>query len=80
VLNFKRVGVLDGWMGTTPVQVAWRWHIQRGHLVFPKPVTPPRMQESFERFDSELELVDIVRLSALGQGESGRIGASAMTL
>jgi 2,5-diketo-D-gluconate reductase A len=32
------------------------------------------MKENFERFDFELEPVDIGGLSALDQGESGRIG------
>ena len=32
------------------------------------------MKESFEGFDFELEPVDIGRLSAPDQGESGRIG------
>jgi 2,5-diketo-D-gluconate reductase A len=52
------------------------WHIQRGHLVFSKSVTPPRIRESFERCDSDLEPVDTGRVSALDQGESGRIGPS----
>jgi hypothetical protein len=74
VPDFKRLGELADKIGTAPAQVGSRQHIQRGRLVFPKSVTPPRMRESFERFDFELEPVDIGRLSALDQGPSGRIG------
>jgi hypothetical protein len=70
----KRLGDLDGWTDTVPAQVVLRPHTRRGHLVFPKSVTTPRVPERFDRFDSELESVDSVRLSALHQGKSGRIG------
>jgi 2,5-diketo-D-gluconate reductase A len=34
--------------------VTLRWHVERGDIVFPKSVTPSRMQENFEIFDFEL--------------------------
>ncbi len=61
-------------VGKTPAQVVLRWHIQRGDIVFPKSVTPSRMQENFELFDFEIEPTDMDAITALDQGEDGRTG------
>ena len=61
-------------VGKTPAQVVLRWHVQRGHIIFPKSVTPSRMQENFELFDFELEPNDVDEISALDRGEDGRTG------
>ncbi len=61
-------------VGKTPAQVVLRWHIQRGDIIFPKSVTPSRMQENFELFDFELEPDDVDEISALDRGEDGRTG------
>jgi 2,5-diketo-D-gluconate reductase A len=56
-------------VGKTPAQVVLRWHIQRGEVVFPKSVTPSRMQENFEIFDFELGSEDMDRITALNRNE-----------
>jgi 2,5-diketo-D-gluconate reductase A len=61
-------------VGKTPAQVVLRWHIQRGDIIFPKSVTPSRMQENFELFDFELEPDDVDEIAALDRGEDGRTG------
>ena len=38
-------------VGRTPAQVALRWHIQRGDIVFPKSTRAERMRENFAIFD-----------------------------
>ena len=46
-----------------------RWHVQRGDIVFPKSVTPSRMQENFEIFDFELGAADMDAITALNRNE-----------
>ena len=65
--------------GITPAQVVLRWHIQRGDIVFPKSVTPERIQSNFELFDFELDNADMDDISALDKGESGRTGPNPDT-
>jgi 2,5-diketo-D-gluconate reductase A len=61
-------------VGKSIPQVVLRWHIERGHVIFPKSVTPSRIQENFELFDFELEADDIAAIEALDKGEDGRGG------
>ena len=66
-------GIADK-LDKTPAQVVLRWHIQRGDIVFPKSVTPSRMQENFDLFDFELGPDEMSDISALDRGENGRTG------
>lgn len=60
--------------GRSPAQVVLRWHVQRGDVVFPKSVTPSRIEENFALFDFELSDHDVDALTALNKGEDGRLG------
>ena len=71
-------GIADR-LGRTPAQVALRWHIQRGDIVFPKTVTPERMRENFDIFDFELSDDDMSTITALDRGEEGRSGPNPDT-
>jgi len=55
-------------VGRSTAQVTLRWHIQRGDIVFPKSVTPERVQENFELFDFELSDGDMTDISSLDKG------------
>ncbi len=66
-------GIADR-LGRTAAQVTLRWHVQRGDIVFPKTVTPERMQENFDIFDFELSDDDMSTITALDRGEEGRGG------
>lgn len=61
-------------LGRAPAQVALRWHIQRGDIIFPKTMSPERMRENFGLFDFELDGDAMVELTELDRGEDGRIG------
>jgi 2,5-diketo-D-gluconate reductase A len=60
--------------GKTPAQVVLRWHVQRGDIVFPKSVTPSRMEENFGLFDFELDASEMEEITGLDRGEDGRTG------
>jgi 2,5-diketo-D-gluconate reductase A len=53
----------------TPAQVVLRWHVQRGDVVFPKSVTPERMEENFALFDFELAEGDMASITGLDRHE-----------
>ena len=55
--------------GRTPAQVVLRWHVQRGHVVFPKSATPARIAENARIFDFELSDADMSAITALDRGE-----------
>ena len=58
----------------TPAQVVLRWHIQHGHIIFPKSTTPARVKENFDLFDFELAPAQMTALDGLDRGETGRTG------
>ena len=74
VLNDPVIERIANAAGKSPAQVVLRWHVQRGDIVIPKSVWPDRMKSNFELFDFELDGSDMTAISALDDGESGRIG------
>ncbi|MEJ2870040.1 aldo/keto reductase [Actinomycetospora sp. OC33-EN08] len=50
-------------------QVTLRWHVQLGNIVFPKSVTPSRIQENFELFDFELSDEEMSSIGELERAE-----------
>jgi 2,5-diketo-D-gluconate reductase A len=55
-----------------PAQVILRWHVQLGHVICPKSVTPARIRENFDVFGFSLSADDMRRLTALER--DGRTG------
>ncbi|MCV7440919.1 aldo/keto reductase [Mycobacterium paraense] len=74
VLGDPEINRIADARGKSAAQVVLRWHIQRGDVVFPKSVTPERIQANFELFDFELDDSDMAAISALDKGEAGRRG------
>lgn len=79
LLDDAAIGKVAGDLGRTPAQVVLRWHIQRGDVIFPKSVTPARIEENFEIFDFELDEAQMQALSSLDKGEPGRTGPNPDT-
>lgn len=65
---------IAGDVGRTPAQVVLRWQLQRGDIVFPKSVTPGRIQQNFAIFDFELSEEQMTSISTLDKGAQGRRG------
>ncbi len=74
VLDDEVLTEIAGAKGKSTAQVALRWHIERGDIIFPKSVTPERIRSNFEIFDFQLTPDEVGRISALDRGEDGRRG------
>jgi 2,5-diketo-D-gluconate reductase A len=55
--------------GRTPGQIVLRWHVQLGNVVFPKSLTPARIEENIDIWDFELSAEEMQRIEALDRGE-----------
>jgi 2,5-diketo-D-gluconate reductase A len=72
VLDDPTITEIAGAHGKTAGQVVLRWHLQLGNVVFPKSVTPERIEENFDIFDFHLSDDEMSSIEALDAGE--RIG------
>jgi diketogulonate reductase-like aldo/keto reductase len=55
--------------GKTNAQIILRWHIQMGHVVFPKTTNPAHMQENIDIFDFALTDDEMTQIAALDCGK-----------
>ena len=67
-LDNPTIGEIAQRVGKSPAQVILRWHLQLGNIVFPKSVTPSRIEENFDLFDFELDDADLTSITALDSG------------
>jgi diketogulonate reductase-like aldo/keto reductase len=61
----------------TPAQVVLRWHLQLGHVVIPKSVTPERIRANFDLGGFELSAAELASITALECGN--RLGNDPRT-
>ncbi|MDO5721421.1 MAG: aldo/keto reductase [Actinomycetaceae bacterium] len=61
--------------GKTATQVALRWALDRGDVVFPKSLRRERMEANGKLFDFQLSSEDHARIAGLDEGEAGRCGS-----
>ena len=67
-------------LGVSPAQVALRWALDRGHVVFPKTLSPARMATNFDLFSFSLSPEQSAHIDALDEGEAGRTGSHPATM
>lgn len=67
-------------IGRTGPQVALRWALDRGDIVFPKSVTSARQAENLDVFSFTLADSLRARIDALDEGEAGRTGSHPDTM
>jgi 2,5-diketo-D-gluconate reductase A len=79
VLDDDVIGEIAAAHEKTASQVTLRWHVERGHIVFPKSMRRERMQENFAIFDFSLTEDEVARISNLDRGEAGRTGPNPNT-
>jgi len=79
VLDDSVLTRIAGDLDRSAAQVALRWHLQRGDIVFPKSSTPERIRENFALFDFELNDDQMAEVTGLDKGEDGRNGPNPDT-
>jgi 2,5-diketo-D-gluconate reductase A len=67
-LKADAVAAIAARVGKTSAQVIIRWHLQKGYILFPKSVTPSRIEENFDVLDFELTADDLAAIDALDTG------------
>lgn len=68
VLDDATIRAVAAKHGVTPAQAIIRWHLDLGHVVIPKSVTPSRIAENFDVFGFRLDEEDLAVIAALDRG------------
>ncbi|MFV0555595.1 MAG: aldo/keto reductase [Lactovum sp.] len=55
--------------GKTNVQIILRWHIQKGHILFPKSTNPIHIKENIDIFDFKLTEEEMKKINALDKNQ-----------
>jgi 2,5-diketo-D-gluconate reductase A len=79
LLKDAAITAIAGDCGRTAAQVVLRWHVQHGHIVFPKSSRRERMAENFDIFSFELTAEQMSTIDGLDRGEAGRVGPNPDT-
>jgi diketogulonate reductase-like aldo/keto reductase len=68
VLEEPMIIAMSAKYAKSPAQVILRWHLQQGHIIIPKSVTPQRIRENVDLFDFELDADDMAAIATLDSG------------
>ncbi|MCL1899283.1 MAG: aldo/keto reductase [Promicromonosporaceae bacterium] len=69
VLGDPRLAAIAATHGKSPAQVALRWHLQQGFVVFPKSSHPERLAQNADVFDFELTPQEMGQITALDRDQ-----------
>lgn len=69
LLNEPALIALSDKYDKSTAQIVLRWHIQSGHIVFPKTTNPQHMQDNLNIFDFELTNPDMAVVDALDKNQ-----------
>ncbi|WP_349901907.1 aldo/keto reductase [Parafrigoribacterium humi] len=72
LLELPEIAAIAETHGKSAAQVVLRWHLQQGHIVFPKSNHRERMAENFALFDFELSAAEQASITAMER--AGRVG------
>ena len=76
-LGLPVISALADRHGVTPAQIVLRWHVQQGHIVIPKSVSPDRIRSNLDVAGFSLTPEEQASVTALECGR--RIGADPRT-
>ena len=71
----QRLEQIGSTYGKSAVQVAIRWGLQRGDILFPKASTAARQASNMDVFDFKLTAADVEAINSFDEGEAGRTGS-----
>ena len=69
VVDDETLGSIGERHGKSAAQVALRWHLQRGDIIFPKSTNQSRIEENFAIFDFELSEAEMATIGGLDRDD-----------
>ena len=78
ILDDPSIGKIAAAHGKSPAQIILRWHLEQGHTVLSKSVTPARMRDNAAIFDFALDADESAAIAALNT--DSRVGPDPVEL
>ncbi len=78
ILDDPAIGKIAAAQGKSPAQIILRWHLEQGHTVLSKSVTPARMRDNAAIFDFALDADESAAIAALNT--DSRVGPDPVEL
>ena len=78
ILDDPAIGKIAAAHGKSPAQIILRWHLEQGHTVLSKSVTPARMRDNAAIFDFTLDADESAAIAALNT--DSRVGPDPVEL